>query len=137
VPEGATRAVAGFRVNTECRCSGVGDFVLKEVRFTQGGGANFIPNGDFAEELADWSFNGTDESGLRKEGKKAGWALRVKTEAGQPSMLNSARFSVRPGRPFTAVFRARIAPDSVGSGFFMVAFLNPREIGRRTLPFRP
>ena len=55
VPARATEADVGYRVNLECDCSGPADFVLYEVRYTEGDETtNRIPNPDFSQGYDGW-----------------------------------------------------------------------------------
>ena len=60
VPQGTVQADVGYRVNTECDCSGPSKFTLYEVRYAEvAGGANLVPNSSFANGLAGWGAWGT------------------------------------------------------------------------------
>ncbi|MDH3463827.1 MAG: hypothetical protein OEM32_09415, partial [Acidimicrobiia bacterium] len=55
VPEGVISADVGYRINTECGCSGPADLVLYEARYMEGASSvNLVPNGDFARRWESW-----------------------------------------------------------------------------------
>jgi hypothetical protein len=139
VPEGATEADVGYRVNLECNCSGPADFNLYEVRYTEADEtANRIPNPDFALGYEGWSPWGEAIRRLKPSDRGAGLALHVVAQPDQGAAINSAKFPTTPGASYTVTFVARVSPDSQGSGYFNLIFDNEtREIRRFTLPLRP
>ncbi len=140
VPDGATQADLGYRVNMECdNCSGSADFTLYEVHYTEGeGDANRVPNWKFANGLQGWDAwgnGGTWELVASDQG--SGSALHVTAQAGQTAGLNSTNFDVTAGQTFTVTFIARVAPSSEGSGYFSLVFLSSdQEIRRFRIPLR-
>lgn len=138
VPEGALRAVAGYRVNTECdNCSGPADLTLYEVHYTEGAAdSNRVPNWRFANGLQGWGTSG-DNLALIASDQGSGSALHAVVQPGQIAALDSTGFSVTAGAAFTATFVARVAPASKGSGYFSVFFLGPdQEVSRIRIPLR-
>ena len=132
VPDGAIQADVGYRVNTECDCSGVGDFSLYEVRYTEGsGGSNLVPNGNFARAWEGWGAWGDGAWELVAGDLGSGTALHVTAQAGQPAAINSGRFAVSGGVPFTVTFLARVSPETQGSGYFDLIFLDASQELRR------
>ena len=130
IPDGVTGAILGYRVNTECNCAPVEtSFLLDSVSYSEGGGPNRVPNGDFARGSADWSWWGATEF-------SAGAAL-VEASVAEEAGLNSRAFSVTPGAPFTVTFDARLSPRSLGGGFFVIIYLTDTEVGRTKVPFEP
>jgi hypothetical protein len=140
VPEGATQADVGYRVNMECdNCSGVADFTLYEVHYTQGkGDSNYVPNWKFANGLQGWDAWG--EGGtwqLVPNDQGPGSALHVTAQPGQTTAINSTNFNVIAGQPFAVTFVARVAPSSEGSGYFSLVFLGTdQEIQRFKIPLQ-
>ena len=140
VPDGALRAVAGYRVNTECdTCSGVANFTLYEVHYTESGGEpNRVPNWKFANGLQGWGTTGESSTWeLVADDRGPGSALHVMAQPGQIANIDSTVFPVTAGAAYTATFVARVAPASEGSGYFSVFFLGAgQEISRVTIPLR-
>jgi hypothetical protein len=139
VPEGATEADVGYRVNLECNCSGPADFDLYEVRYTEAGEtANRIPNGDFALGYEGWGAWGEATRRFEPSERGSGRALHVMARPSQGAAINSAKFPATAGASFTVNFVARVSPDSQGSGYFNLIFDDEtREIRRFTIPLRP
>lgn len=138
VPDGATSADAGLRIGTECECSGPVSVFLDRIGYAEGsgGGANAVPNGDFAAGLAGWGAWGAASGKLTGNGSAAG--LAVTAADGQDFGLNSDAFAVTAGAPFSVTFIARVSPASAGHGLFDIVFLNAGgEVGRFTLPMAP
>jgi hypothetical protein len=136
VPPGAVLADVGYRMNTECACTGRGRFTLGSVRYGEGAVIDTgnphdvpIPNADLASGAADWAVWGTAPSWVDAEG------LHVAAEPGQDAAANSPRFAVSGGASYTATFVARVAPESLGSGYFSIIFSDGRaELTRQFVP---
>ena len=61
--------------------------------------------------------------------------LHVRATAAQDAATNSPRFAVTPGAAYTATFVARIAPASLGGGYFSIIFTDGQsELTRQLLP---
>lgn len=136
VPAGATRATLGFRVNTECGCTGAAAFSLYERSYTQGGEtSNRIANPRFANGLEGWGFWGEGQATVQASDGPPGKMLRVVAEAGEIAAINSFDFPVTEGESYHVAFLARVAPASAGSGYFSLVFLGPtQEVERIRLP---
>jgi hypothetical protein len=137
VPGDARIALLGYRVNTECDCSGAADFTLYESRYQEEGGPNRVPNARFDSGLDGWGTFG-DATTQLEPSDRGGQALHVTAAPGQAGGINGTAFRVTPGARFTITFAARIAPSSVGSGYFAVMFLGPSsdaEVLRGVVPF--
>lgn len=139
VPPQAVSAAVGFRIGTECGCSGTSQIRLYDASYTEADGANRVPDAAFAEGLAPWSATGTVPPAVEPSDRGAAFMLRVETAIGQVATLDSAEFPVTAGARFTAAFTARVAPLSRGSGYFSVVFRRADgvEAGRRTIPLAP
>lgn len=139
VPAGASGANVGLRVNTECGCDGIADLTLYDIEYTQGGGSSsLVPNGDFSGGLDGWGLAGPRTTRVRTSDLGEGSMLRVRATARESLVADSPRFPVEAGQPFTATFDARVAPASVGSGYFSVVFHGRTgEVGRERIPFAP
>jgi hypothetical protein len=134
VPNGAERAIAGFRLNTECNCMGESLFRLEAVRYFENGtSGNQVPNGDFLDDLQGWNVYG--EAAVRLVESPENQALLVETAYGKPAGLNSTDFPVTSGTQYIVYFKSQVASQSTGSGVFMLAFLGPEgEIMRINIP---
>lgn len=131
VPPRATTAVVGFRVNTECGCSGVADFTLYRVSYAAGNRVNRVPNGDFAAGLEGWGLWGGGQ--MHVDSTANGRGLRVLAAPGEVAAANSSEFPVNAGGRFTLAFDAQVAPRSAGSGYFDIVFLSGTEVARSTI----
>jgi hypothetical protein len=139
VPPGATKAVVGLRMNTECGCAGSGDVSLYEASYEEAGAStSLVPDGDFTQGLGGWGLYGTRPATLRPSDRGGGSMLVAKASPSQTSMVNSPEFAVHAGQQYTAEFQARVSPESDGSGYFTVVFLSSsKEISRARVPFVP
>ncbi len=138
VPAGVTQAGVGLRINLECNCQGTGDVALYNASFMQGEDpANRVPNGNMARGVDGWGFDAATvrlEAGDRGSGRM----LHITASPSQSVMLNSAVFPVVAGEKFTWTMEARVAPRSVGSGYWALFFLDAnRERGRKKIPLEP
>jgi hypothetical protein len=139
VPPGSVEADVGYRVNTECDCSGPSEFTLYEIRYTEGDqDTNQVPNADFSRRLDGWGTWGEASAALVPSDRGEGYALQVEAQPGEVVAINSARFATAAGTPFTATFTARVSPKSAGSGYFDLIFLDAtQELRRFMIPLEP
>jgi len=137
VPEGATVANVGLRVNTECGCSGPSEIILYEVRYREGEeSGNRVPNPGFAAGLDYWGLWGDGDARLEPSDRGAGRMLQVTALPTQSTGVNSGEIAASAGARFEVTFTARVAPEAVGSGYFALIFLGPGgEVMRQTIPF--
>ncbi|MFP5332306.1 MAG: hypothetical protein ACLGHX_08115 [Acidimicrobiia bacterium] len=139
VPEGVVAGNVGYRINTECECSGTVELLLEEVRYTEDGSPDsLVPNGSFARGWEAWGAWGSAlyELGAGQDG--SGQALRVSAMPGLDAGLNSGLFEVTPGTEFELVFLARVSPGSQGAGYFHIIFHDTSgEVQRLTIPLQP
>jgi hypothetical protein len=136
VPEGTAFAVAGFRVNSECDCSGPAEFVLEQVVYTESGGSGGpIPNGNFASGMDFWGIWGSGAVSIVPSSNGTGGALKVSAQPGQDVGMNSGEIPATPGAEFTIVFTAQVSPVTRDSGYFDIIFLSATtELTRMTIP---
>jgi hypothetical protein len=136
VPAGATHATLGFRVNTECGCSGEAELRLYEGSFAEGSQtANRISNPRFANGLNGWSYWGEGRARVQASDGPPGRMLSVVAERGEVAAINSNEFLVIAGEAYQVAFLARVAPASRGSGYFTLVFLgSTQEVDRIRLP---
>ena len=135
-PAAATQAVVGFRVNMEGAGPEPSDFSLYQASYIQpADGTERVANGNFSLGLQSWVLGGPAQ--LVPSDRGAGQMVQVLATAGQTSGLTSAPFALTPGAAFQASFSARVAPSSLGSGYFMVIFLSGgTETSRQEIPLR-
>jgi hypothetical protein len=138
VPAGVTQAAVGLRVNLECNCQGAGDVALYNASFVQGEDpANRVPNGNLARGVDGWGFDAATVR-LEASDRGNGRMLHITASPSQSVMLNSAVFPVVAGQKFTWTMQARVAPRSVGSGYWALFFLGAKgERGRKKIPLEP
>jgi hypothetical protein len=139
VPAGATKALCGVRVNTECNgCAGASDVAIYRASYVEGSGSNLVPNPDFASGLTSWGSSGTGSVMVAPSDQGGGNLLHLLATASQSIQLNGGMFTVTPGASYTVDFTARVSPASVGSGDLVLIFLGPSaEITRVSLPLAP
>jgi hypothetical protein len=138
VPDGMRKAVAGIRVNVECGCRGTNDVTLYNFKYTESSRPNRMTTLDFSKRLKRWRF-GRGAATLEPGPPPLGPGLHVAARPDQAVLLNSLRFKTTPGAFFTLKITARVSPDSVGSGYFMIVFLpadGRGELSRQTLAFQ-
>jgi hypothetical protein len=131
VPPGATDAVIGVRINTECGgCRGNADVVLAGVDYREESDTrNRVPNARFASRTAGWNLFGSNIT------LSALPALEVRALPDDVVRVNSPRFAVVPGARYTARIDATVAPPAPGSGNFSIIFLGGRQGFRRSVEF--
>jgi hypothetical protein len=138
VPVGATQAGVGLRINLECNCQGTGDVALYKANFVQEEDpTNRVPDGDLTAGIGPW---GHDPATVRLEAsdRGSGRMLHITASPSQSVMLNSGVFPVVAGSKFTWTMEARVAPGSMGSGYWGLFFLGANgEVGRKKILLEP
>ena len=137
VPNEARTALVGLRINSECyACNGSADLTVYSFQYSdnQGGAATW----NFSNSLNSWTIvpSPTYTNGPLPYGK----GLTVTAQPGQTPYVNStAVVPVTPGAAFTLQVTARVAPVSIGSGYFTIIWLdqNGAEPSRDTILFEP
>jgi hypothetical protein len=139
VPARAIRSDVGFRVNTECGCQGTSDFVLYQVRYTEGEETQSrVSNSSFARGLDGWGAWGSGTIRLEPSDQGSGRMLHIQARPDQDAAINSASFRVTPGATYTLTFVARISPSSLGSGYFDITFQDAQaEFAREQTQLAP
>jgi hypothetical protein len=137
VPANAHSALVGARVNSECySCNGANDLTVFAFQYSETNSRK--PNTwDFAKGISGWTYGpGTP---VFETEHPQGQGLNVKAQAGQALGFNSAPVTVTPKAQFTLRITARVAPLSVGSGYFTLIWFDAagREPSREILLFRP
>jgi hypothetical protein len=134
VPAGTQSIVFGARVNLECNCSGTADFQVSS--FSLDAGDSGIITRDFSNQLIGWNVSkaGSPAPTARVEGAN----LHIVAQPGQSVLLNSTSMAFTSAVPYTFRVNARVAPGSLGSGYFTLVFLNATtEISRVRIPVAP
>jgi hypothetical protein len=131
VPQGASRALVGIRINAECGCRGLGDVLLRRAAYAERGAQ--ASNEPPPVVLDGRAF--TDDPSRLTFSHPGAPELDLRVDAGDPVLLNSAPFPARRGAPYEVRLLARVSPRSAGSGYFAVIFLDEREVLRETIPF--
>ena len=142
VPEDATFADAGYRINTECDCVGEALIEIRAIEYRESDQPeNLVPNSRFdqgADGLEGYQPWGSAGYEVLDVDGGSGKALLVSASPGEDAALNSPDFTVTSGAVFEATFVARVDARSIGSGYFNVNFQNPdAEVERFTLSLRP
>ncbi len=136
VPENATRALVGYRINTECDCSGTMDMNLHLFQYQEGDlTRNLVPNGIFANALANWNISGNATYELQPSTLSNGQMLYVMVNDGETSALNGTIFNVTANENFTLTVTAETSVSTRDAGYFTIIFLDEvSEIHRERIP---
>ncbi len=116
VPNEATSAYLGARVNSECyACNGASDVTIYSFQYkdTQ----NSTGTLDFSNGLSGWSF-GPGAAVFTRGPSPYVQGLHITAQPGQAFGLNSTPIVVTGGVQFTFQVTAQVSPLSVGSGYF-------------------
>lgn len=124
-PDDATRVDVGYRINEECDCRGTAELMLESFEYAEAGGLNLVVNPDFSSQIEGWGVYGAETQVVTPEG------LHVVVTPDEVAGATSQQFPITPGTPFTATIRARVSPQSDGSGHFFVIFHNDGGAIRR------
>jgi hypothetical protein len=136
VPNEASTALVGARVNTECyACNGASDLTIYDFQYND---TQTVGEWDFYNGLSGWSFGpGTAVFAAGPQPYRRG--LHITTQPGQTAVLNSSPMTVSPGDQFTFQVTATIAPVSAGSGYFTLIWFDAagNEPSREIIMFEP
>jgi hypothetical protein len=137
IPPGTTDILFGIRVNVECGCSGSANVQVAEFRFQPQNGKVTVST--FQKARSDtviWG-NITDLKGASVGGVRNG-VLRMAVRRGQQVMMNSTTAPEHAQGSFTFSIKAYTTPDSAGSGYFAVFFMQGgHELSRTMVKFGP
>jgi len=135
VPEGATGALVGYRINTECDCKGTADLSLYTIRYQDSDGSkNAVPNNQFAQDFANWNISGSGNAELQASNLTDGQMLDISVITTQTSALNGAVFPVEAGADYTVTFVADVEANTADAGYFTLIFLGDNsEIQRERI----
>lgn len=131
VPADATTASVLVRANVEGAVNGQTRFQLYDVRYSEAGGENRVPNGDYAQGGRWWYIEGDPPGGaaiIRSDAELevgSGNMLSFDAASGQIVFVNGEAFPVTPGAEFDFDATFAVDPTLDGIGTVSVAFLNP------------
>jgi hypothetical protein len=141
VPNEAVMALVGARVNTECyACNGASDLTVYEFQYNDSNASELNSNEwDFSNALSDWTTVAPSPAVFTSGPAPYRQGLHITAQPGQTALLNSTFTGVSPGGQFTFQVTARVAPLSVGSGYFTLIWLdaNQTEPSREIILFEP
>jgi len=138
VPEQAHSAIVGARINSECyNCNGPNDVTVYSFQYSENT-TRKPATWDFAKGISGWTF-WPGAAAFDTGPPPYTQGLHVKAQPGQAFGLNSGFVGVTPKAQFTLRITARVAPMSVGSGYFTLIWFDSagREPSREILMFRP
>jgi hypothetical protein len=139
VPDGATGALGGIRVNYEGVGPGNADIRVYGLNFSEGGAAdNLIPNSRFNKGLTGWGVDGTGTVTTPNSDEDDGTMLRLRATPDQWIAINGPGFPVSPASSYHFEIAVKVPPSSVGSAYATVMFLTGEtELQRDKLPLAP
>ncbi len=139
VPEQAHSAIVGARINSECySCNGPNDLTVYSFQYSENS-TRKPSTWDFDKGISGWSFGPGapvfDTAGPSPHTQ----GLHIKAQPGQAMGFNSTPVAVTPKAQFTLRITARVAPMSIGSGYFALIWFNAvgAEPSRVVLLFQP
>jgi len=124
VPEGATKAVLLVRVNAEDASVGDVDATLIKVAYSENGGPNLIPNGDFSGGRNRWSGHGDPPGSATAVSGGFGSGIRLRATTDQDIFLDGETFDVTPGGPFEFSATYEIDEKSADAVVVSIEFLD-------------
>jgi hypothetical protein len=133
VPSGSTTALVGIRINEECGCTGTADVAMYSFQYSETGAGSLTANLDFSSGLNGWGLYTTGTEQLESTAISPGQDLHVTAQPSQVVQLNSSTFNVTAGATYTLRIKARVSPQSAGSGYFPIIFFTPTTSYRQTL----
>ncbi len=137
VPEGATYAVMGIRVNQEGAGPGAADLTVYEVGYAEGGGANLVTDPSFDQGLDRWDRWGDVTTETPASDRGSGRMLRIVAAADRSMGMNSAEITVTPGAAYRAWIAVRVPAASAHVAYVAPIFLAAGEVRRDTLWIAP
>jgi hypothetical protein len=102
-------------------------------QYSETGAGSKTANLDFSSGLNNWGLYTTGTGQLESTTIPPGQDLHVTAQPSQVVQLNSFNFNATSGALYTLQIKARVSPQSAGSGYFMIIFLAGSEIARQTL----
>lgn len=138
IPANAAFGVVGMRISVPDRLTlwpgffyagpGSSDVSVYQVSFVQpSDGVQRVPNGDFSSGGQSWILKG--QSQLVPSDRGTGQMVRAVGTPDQFATLDTQPFPVTAGAMFQLSISARVSTPSLGSGNFVVAFLDASGTG--------
>lgn len=138
VPDFATDALVLVRGHVEGALAGDTDVHIHEVSFTEDGGPNLVPNGDFSAGAKSWPSYGSPAGDVAFERDPAGgWLMRVVASADQQVFVDGDQFAVTAGASYEFTVTFGGSDESIGTIGVAVAFVSNGEGARETILFDP
>jgi hypothetical protein len=134
VPANTPRALIQVCIN-QCGETGTNDMTLYSFAYFDTGGQ--LGSFGSADGWTRWGADPSGTASLNVAREGAYTVMHTSATRSQRTFLNSAPFAVTPGSRFSMSIKARISPDSIGSGAIAVIFLREAEVSRTSMPFRP
>lgn len=130
VPEGATTAVVGIRVNVEGAGPDQIDLRVYGLNYAEGGEVdNLINNPRFSNGLNNWGVDGSGQATLQNNDDGAGKMLRLRAAPDRWILVNSIGFPVTAGSTYH--FEIAAKPQLANSAYAAVMFLDSTTEIRR------
>lgn len=123
VPDGATEAVALVRANAEDARVGEVDATLVDLSYSENGGPNLIPNGDFARGRDGWPGHGDPPGQVTAVTGTFGSGLELEATPEQNIFLDGTAFPVTAGSPFELTATYEISEAAADTVVISVEFL--------------
>jgi hypothetical protein len=139
VPAEARNALVGVRINVDCySCAGPNDLTVYSFQYSENNSRK-PSTWDFTKGMANWTLSAgvpvLDSGGPSPTSQ----GLHMKAQPGQAFWLNSWPVGVTAKAQFTFRVTARVAPLSVGSGYFTLIWFDGagREPSRENIMLQP
>lgn len=138
VPDFATGALVLIRAHVEGAASGDTDVWIRRVEFSEAGGDNLVPNGDFTAGAESWPSYGDPVGDVRFESDGSGGRqMRIIAEPDEVVFVDGARFEVTPGAEYEFAVTMGGTDASIGTVGVAIAFVSDVEGARETILFSP
>jgi hypothetical protein len=138
VPDGATHAVIGVRINHEGVGPGSAGLTFYEFGYSEMSSVNLVPRPHFETGLAGWGPWGDGSLSAPPSDRGSGLMLHAVATSAQSLGFNSDGFGVVPGAAYRFWLAGRIPEASIGSAYVAVIFLSADlEVRRDVHPLAP
>jgi hypothetical protein len=138
VPDGATAAVAGIRVNMEGAGPGSANMRVYGFNYAENGSAtNLVPNSRFVDGLANWGVEGNGSVTVAPSDEGNGSMLKLLATPDQTILLNSAAMTASAGATYHFEVSVKVPAASAASAYATIIFLAGSEIRRDIVALAP
>jgi len=124
VPEGATQAVVLVRANAEGAQVGEVDATLIDIGYSENGGPNLVPNGDFSRGRENWAGHGDPPGTANAVTGGFGAGVKLSATPDQNIFLDGAVFPVTAGSSFELSATYEITEASADTVVISVEFVD-------------